>query len=127
MPDVRASPSLGGRPFIDAYGDGGFRLRGERHRGSLLLLPSGVRAWPVTSFAEITAASFEAVLSEKAAIEFLLVGTGAKLLPLEASLRQALAAQGLPTESMDTGAACRTYNVLIAEGRRVAVALIAVP
>jgi uncharacterized protein len=115
-----------GRAAIEAYGNGGFRFAGMSHRGSILCLPSAVLAWDVSSLAELTEASLADVLAERHAIETLLVGTGRQpaLLPREpfARLREA----GVGVDGMNTGAAARTYNVLLAEGRAVAAALIAV-
>jgi len=61
------------------------------------------------------------------AVELLLFGQGARMAPVPPALRQGLREAGIGLEPMDTGAACRTYNVLAAEGRRIAAALIAVP
>jgi uncharacterized protein len=104
---------------ISSYGDGGFRFGDHSHRGDLLVLPSGMRAWDGEDFSE--------VLSEKAEIDFLLVGTGAKLKSLDAKAAASVAAAGILADSMSTGAAVATYNVMLAEGRRVAAAFIAVP
>lgn len=115
-----------GQAPIDAYGNGGFRFAEMSHRGSLLILPSGIHGWAVGDMAELTAASFEPVFAERAEIEFVLLGTGAAQSWPEASVRQAFADNDLVVECMDTGAAVRTYNVLLAESRSVAAALIAV-
>jgi uncharacterized protein len=115
-----------GRAPIEAYGDGGFRFAGMSHRGSILALPSGIEAWPVAAAAEIGAASLARLLTEAAAIEFLLVGTGPAMLPLSREARAALQRAGLAPELMATGAAVRTYNVLLSEDRAVAAALVAV-
>lgn len=116
-----------GQHLIDAYGDGGFRFAEMSHRGSILALPSGVRAWEVTAPEGITAASLAPVLAEAGAIELLLLGTGPEIRPLPAALRARLREAGIGVEAMQTGAAARTYNVLLAERRKVAAALIAVP
>ncbi|PZU87603.1 MAG: hypothetical protein DI527_18435 [Chelatococcus sp.] len=96
------------------------------HRGSILATPSGVRKWPVTSFAEVTEDSLRPVIDEAGTIDFLLVGTGPDIAFFPPALREALKAAGITVEAMATGAAARTYNVLVAEERRVAAALIAV-
>jgi uncharacterized protein len=111
---------------IDAYGNGGFRFADMSHKGSLLCLPSGIHAWDVTSAAELDVVSFAKVLNEKAGILFLLLGTGRTQVFPSRDIRNAFEAAGLGLEPMDTGAACRTYNVLLAERRPVAAALIAV-
>lgn len=111
---------------IDAYGDGGFRFADMSHRGSILCLPSGIYGWDVSSAEQLDVASFARVFADKDRIEFLLLGTGRTQVFPSPELRNAFAAAGLGLEPMDTGAACRTYNVLLAEHRRVAAALIAV-
>jgi uncharacterized protein len=114
-------------PSIDAYGDGGFRLDGARHEGSLLILGDEARSWPVASLAELDAASLAPVLEAgRAAVEFVLLGVGARNAMPPRALREALQRAGIGLEFMDTPAAARLYNVLTAEGRRVAAALIAV-
>lgn len=117
---------LPGAHLIDAYGGGGFRLADLSHRGSLLALPSGMWAWGVTHPSELDEAAFARVIAEADAIDTLLVGTGADIAPLRKPVREALRAAGLVVETMATGAAARTWNILIAEKRRVAAALIAV-
>jgi uncharacterized protein len=111
---------------IDAYGAGGFRFGEMSHRGSLLALPSGMHAWPVSRAAEIDEASMRPVLLEAEAIRLLLVGTGADLAPLDQALRWRLREAGIGVEAMPTAAAIRTWNVLLAEDRQVAAALVAV-
>ena len=115
-----------GRAPIDAYGSGGFRFAAMSHRGSILCLPSAVLAWHVHSMAELTAADLAPVIAEHADIDFLLLGTGPRQILPAPEIRTALAAAGIGLEVMDTGAAARTYNVLLEEGRHVAAALIAV-
>jgi uncharacterized protein len=117
---------LPGRHQLEAYGNGGFRFGGMSHRGSILVLPSGVRAWPVESVGEIDQAALAPILAEAEAIEILLLGTGIEPTFVDERLRAPLAAAGIRLDAMQTGAAARTYNVLIAEDRRVAAALIAV-
>lgn len=115
-----------GRPPIDAYGNGGFRFAGMSHQGSILSLPSGVHGWPVTEFRALDIAALQPILAEAAAIEFLIVGTGPDIAWLADELRAALSAGGVRVEVMSTGAAVRTYNVMLSEDRPVAAALIAV-
>ena len=116
-----------GRHAIEGYGKGGFAFARMSHRGSILALPSGVRKWTATSPAEITAGSLAALFAEPAgAVELLLVGTGDDLVPLSPELRARLKQAGLRADPMATAAAARTYNVLLAEDRRVAAALLAV-
>lgn len=114
-----------GRPGIDSYGNGGFRFADMSHRGSLLLLPSGVYSWEQTEEEAITRASLERVFAETG-IEFLILGTGRQLRLVDPDLRTALKAKGIASDPMGTGAAVRTYNIMLAEQRPVAAALIAV-
>ncbi len=116
-----------GRGLIQAYGEGGFRIAGARVAGSVLVFLDRVVPWPVERFAEVTLASLEEVLAETPKVELLLVGCGQRQLPAPPSLGESLLGAGVAAEFMDTGAACRTFNVLLAEERRVAAALIAVP
>ena len=116
-----------GRAPIEAYGNGGFRFAGMSHRGSILCLPSGIHGWKDAPAAQaIDAASLAPVFDEADGIEVLLVGTGATLVPLPAAVRERCRAAGIVAEPMATGAAVRTFNVLLAEDRAVAAALVAV-
>jgi uncharacterized protein len=115
-----------GRPFIEAYGDGGFRVSGARHHGSVLILPDATHRWPIDTFDAVTADSFALILEQQTMIDILLLGCGARLRLVTADLRAPLRTAGITLDAMDTGAACRTYNLLAAEERRVAAALIAV-
>ncbi|MBX9592607.1 MAG: hypothetical protein K2X43_25240 [Hyphomonadaceae bacterium] len=113
-----------GRAPIEAYGNGGFRFAGMSHRGSILCLPSGIYAWEPAHPLDL--ASLAPVLAEKAALGLLILGTGDRQVFPASDLRRAFAEAGVALEAMATGAACRTYNVLLAEGRPVGAALVAV-
>ena len=114
-------------PSIDAYGDGGFRLAGARHEGSVLILKDVARAWDVTALADLTLAALQPVLDAgPAEVEFVLLGTGARNAQPPREVREGLRRAGIGLEFMDTPTAARIYNVLTAEGRRLAAALIAV-
>ncbi len=102
---------------VDGYGPGFFRIGGTVVRGPVIVLPSGVVGW--AGFDE-TAPLLAAVGS----IDVLFVGTGAEIAHLPVPFREALEAVGLGVEGMSSPAACRTYNVLLSEGRRVGLALI---
>ncbi|TIO11043.1 Mth938-like domain-containing protein [Mesorhizobium sp.] len=115
-----------GRAPIEAYGNGGFRFADMSHRGSLLCLPSGIYGWEPADPLALTAADFAKLLDEADKVEILLVGAGKDLRLLPAALRTTLKAAGIASDPMSTGAAVRTYNVLLAENRAVAAALIAV-
>lgn len=128
MTEPKYSGFLPGRHVIEGYGAGGFRFAGMSHRGSILALPSGIRAWDAVVAADISIASLQPILDEPpGSIEHLLVGTGPMLMPLPRALREMLAEAGITAEPMATGAAARTYSILLAEDRRVAAALLAVP
>lgn len=115
-----------GRPLVEAYGPGSFRIGGIGHQGSVLLLPDAVRPWPAGTVQSLTIEAF-AEVGPGGEIDLLVVGTGAKAVPFPPHLRQDLRARGIVVEAMATPSACRTYNILAAEGRRVAAALIALP
>ena len=115
------------RPPIDAYGDLGFRIRGARHEGSQLILPAAITSWPVSAMEELRTEHLAAIAEIAAEIEILILGTGIKFVRPAPDIRFAVERAGIGLEAMDTGAACRTYNVLLAERRRIAAALIAVP
>lgn len=114
------------RKLVDGYGAGGFKIAGERLAGSLLISSLATWNWSVAAASDATLESLEPLLGAEPELEILLLGTGLRMAPPMASLRVALKARGITLEIMATGAACRTYNVLVAEGRRVAAALIAV-
>ncbi len=115
-----------GRFIIDAYGRGGFRFAEMSHRGSILALPSGIHAWEVAGHGGFTPEAFAKVIAERAAIDVLLIGAGDAPYPLAEEVRWTLRDAGLGLDVMTTGAAARTYNIMLAEGRRVAAALVAV-
>lgn len=111
---------------IDAYGNGGFRFADMSHRGSLLCLPTGMHAWPVSTSSEITADTLAAVFAAADDIDVLMIGLGNDIAAIPRALREALREQNIIVEAIGTGGAVRTYNVLLAERRAVAAALIAV-
>jgi len=115
-----------GQAALSDYGDGGFRFAGLSHHGSLLLVPSGIYAWNVSEFATLKSQDFQLVFLESSRIEFLLLGCGPQLLLPDMQIRNAFDTHDIGLEFMDTGAAVRTYNVLLAEKSSVAAALIAV-
>lgn len=108
-----------GSPPVDGYGPGFFRIAGAVHRGGLALLPAGPVAW--AGLPDILP-----MLEQAAAIDVLLIGMGAEIAALPRDLRARLEQAGIGVEIMATPPACRTYNVLLSEGRRVAAALIPV-
>jgi uncharacterized protein len=112
---------------IDAYGKGGFAFADMSHRGSLLCLPDAIWAWPVTKVAEIDEYTLSRVFAAANGIDSLIIGTGTDVWIVPNRLREALRAVHIGLDSMQTGPAIRTYNIMIGERRRVAAALIAVP
>ncbi|PWL18001.1 hypothetical protein DKP76_09700 [Falsochrobactrum shanghaiense] len=115
-----------GRAPIDAYGNGGFRFADMSHRGSILCLPSGIHGWEPQTPPILSRRDVDMILEQAADIEILLVGTGVDLRRIPDDVRAALRAHHISSDPMSTGAAVRTYNVLLAEDRAVAAALIAV-
>lgn len=123
MPDA---PHLPRQALIDAHGGGGFRFDAMSHRGSLLCLPNGIWAWPVSDVRDITTASLEVVFAGAADIHVFLIGAGRDPWRIPDRLRQRFRNAGISVDAMTTGAAAQTYNILLEEGRRVGAALIAV-
>ena len=115
-----------GRPHIESYGNEGFRFGGGSHKGALLFLPEGVLSWEVTDAAEFQLSHFEAVFHQAAGIELFLLGCGHQLVFPPVEIRQAFTSHNVGLEVMNTGAACRTYNVLLSENRAVAAGLLPV-
>lgn len=111
---------------VEAYGNGGFRFGGMSHRGSILILPSGVHGWSPALPADITPESLAQVLEEASEIEMLLIGTGLNLVPARRDVGQALREHDIKHEAMSTGAAVRLFNVMLGERRKFAAALLAV-
>jgi uncharacterized protein len=111
---------------IEAYGQGGFRFAGMSHRGSLLCLPDGIWASPATQASEVDEAALQRVFDSEAPIAHCLIGTGTRMSHLAPALRQKFRERKIAVETMATGAAIRTYNILLDEGRPIAALLIAV-
>ena len=110
------------RQVIESYSAEGFRVSGIVHKGAILVLPRVTIAWPVAAIAEISLESLAPILGGE--LRVLLLGCGRRMLPVPPALRQALRQREIVVDPMDTGAACRTYNILLAEDRRVAAALL---
>ncbi len=120
------APHLPRPALIDAYGNGGFRFAGMSHRGSLLCLPDGIWAWPVTDVSGLTETALEPVFSRVQALDVFLIGAGRDPWAMSSQLRRRFRELSLSVDAMATGAAVRTYNILLAEDRRVGAGLIAV-
>jgi uncharacterized protein len=126
MPDAAPRGHYPYQAAIDAYGSGGFRFAGMSHHGSLLCLPSGMDAWRISSPDEITLATLGAVLAASDRIEVLFIGQGPDFRPLDPAIRAAFRDRGIIVEASSTRNAVSTYNILLAEQRPVAAALLAV-
>ena len=111
--------SFDGATPIDGYGPGFFRIGGQAFEGGVLVTARGARSWGGYE-------DMRPLLDLKEEVDVLFVGTGADTAHIPSGLRQPLEAAGLGVEVMNSPAACRTYNVLLSEGRRVAVALLPV-
>jgi uncharacterized protein len=115
-----------GRAPIDGYGQGGFRFAGMSHRGSLLIVPSGIYAWNVFDPREISERSLTRVFAEADQIDLLMIGSGRDPVAIPIALRERCKEAKISIDIQPTGGATSTYNVLLDENRRVAAALIAV-
>jgi len=120
------TPHLPRPAQIEAYGDGGFRFGGMSHRGSLLCLPDGIWAWPVKDHAQLTSSVLAPVFARGEALDVFLIGVGRDPWPLPERIRARFRELSISVDTMPTGAAVRTYNILLAEDRRVGAGLIAV-
>nr|HEV8012254.1 MTH938/NDUFAF3 family protein [Bradyrhizobium sp.] len=127
MADRSDAPHLPRSAPIEAYGKGGFAFADMSHRGSLLCLPEAIWAWPVAKAEDIDQIALERVFAAAAGIDTLIIGTGTDVWLPPPALREALRAVRVVLDTMQTGPAVRTYNIMIGERRRVAAALIAVP
>lgn len=114
-----------GRQVVNSYGPGMFRISGTVHHGSVLVFPDRTVTWPVVGLDGLSAEDLAQVAASGQTVDVLLFGCGERMQLVPPVVRDALRRDGIIVEPMDTGAACRTYNVLMAEGRRVAAALIA--
>jgi uncharacterized protein len=115
--------SPAGRQVIESYGPKGFRVSSAVYPGAILVFPDKVESWMAAIMAEVTLTSLKPLL-DHGGVEILLLGCGKSIARVPEELRQALRRQGIVVDTMDTGAACRTYNVLLAEDRLVAAALL---
>ncbi|MAF98383.1 MAG: hypothetical protein CMH26_07090 [Micavibrio sp.] len=115
-----------GSQIIQGYGDGGFRVSQVAYEGAVIVTAQETIAWSPahTNLKEMQESDFAPLIDRAQDIDVVLLGCGEKIAFMPAPLKQELRAHGLVIEVMDSGAACRTYNVLMAEGRRVAAALL---
>ena len=115
-----------GRQVVESYGDGQFRVTGVRHLGSVLVQRDRTDPWVIDSMTQLSVASLAPLFERPGWVEVLLLGCGPRIIQPGPAIRAELKALGVVIEPMDTGAACRTYNVLLSEDRRVAAALFAI-
>ncbi|MEA3640760.1 MAG: Mth938-like domain-containing protein [Lamprobacter sp.] len=110
-------------PLIEAHEPGQVRIQGQHYQGTLALTAGRILTdWGPAQFEQLTSAHFEVIAA--LAPQVVVLGTGARQRFPDPALYACLFAQGIGIEIMDTGAACRTYNILAGEGRRVVAALI---
>lgn len=116
-----ADPSL---IQVEAYGNGGFRLNGRRFEGTVCLLPSGISQPSLRTAAHLDGSNWPAeILTQAPDLDVVLVGTGATMHLIPKAAQAALRAAGTHCEPMNTGAGCRTFNVLVLDGRRIGALL----
>ena len=104
---------------VDGYGPGFFRIGGEVYEGALVVLPSGIAPWGGFDDAQ-------RLIDVADAIDVVFIGTGAEIAYISVEFRKSLEDVGLGVEVMSSPTACRTYNVVLSEGRRVGLALLPV-
>ena len=114
-----------GQQIVQSYGSGHFKVSRIDYQGSVIVLPKQTISWDVNVLDDVNLGSLAPVLAEEPCIEILLIGCGEAMQLLPRSLMDTCRQKGLAIDTMDTGAACRTYNILAAEGRRVAAGLVA--
>jgi uncharacterized protein len=117
---------LPGRHAITGYGQGGFRFADMSHKGSILVLPSGIHHIDIPEPFAHDDRLYGQVFAEAAEIDILLIGAGMVPFPIPQPLRWRFRDAGISADVMTTAAACSTWNVLLAEGRRAAALLTAV-
>jgi uncharacterized protein len=128
---MRVTPTApAGRQFVEGYGSGRFRISGVEHRGAVLVLRTQTIAWPLADGAAVTDESLAPMIDAVIAagdVTVLLLGCGQRMTLVPPASRERLRGAGVVIEPMETGSACRTYNVLLSEDRQVAAALIPLP
>jgi uncharacterized protein len=113
------------RQIVQSYGSGHFKVSRIDYQGSVIILPNQTISWDVNILDDVNLESLAPVIAEDPRIEILLIGCGDMMQLLPRTLMDKFRQKGLAIDAMDTGAACRTYNILAAEGRRVAAGLVA--
>ena len=115
-----------GRNIIQSYGNGKFQISDKQYDHSVLVFPDQIIPWSPMDTNNLIVDDFKKVLTVGPIVELLLLGCGKTTWFLPLPLRDELKEMGLVLEPMDTGAACRTFNVLLGENRRIAAALMLV-
>lgn len=111
---------------IDAYGDGGFRIAGERHDGPVIIHAGKVHSWNVTidDIKDLKSSDLEDLLKADIKPDIVVLGVGARMRHPSADIRKAFRQAGIGLEVLDTASACRVYNLIGADARHVAAALL---
>ena len=111
---------------MDGYGDGGFRINGERREGGLIVLETEALSIPAVSMDDLTPAVLQPLVDRADALDVVIFGTGARMAFLPPEVMELLDRHRIGFDPMDTGAACRSFNVLVTEDRRAAAVLLPV-
>ncbi len=122
--ELQHQPPVGGLQLIQSYGEGSFKVSGRRYEGSILVLTDRTESWAIECFNDLSLPSLTSIIEAEPPVELLIIGCGSTFALAPVTLREVLKSKGIGVETMDTGAACRTYNVLAGEGRRVGAALV---
>ncbi|HCR86515.1 MAG TPA: hypothetical protein DIV86_07560 [Alphaproteobacteria bacterium] len=115
-----------GRKVIETYGAGSFTISSAKYDFSIIITPFSLKESEAKNISEITENDISILIDEKDKIDFVLVGFGENSDYLPTNIEKILAKENIRIEYMSTGAACRTYNVLMSEERKIAAILIAI-
>jgi len=114
-----------GTQVIQGYANGGFKVSGQTYEGAVMVTPSGTLAWDAPADVKgLKPEHFQSLIDVSGDVDVVLLGAGVSIAFLAADIKNHIKNNGLSIDVMDTGAACRTYNVLVAEGRRVCALLL---
>lgn len=114
-----------GQQIVQSYAGGVFRISGESYQSAVILTPEQTTLWDIDKEVDaLTLDDFEPIINLASEYDVFLFGSGSMIQFLPKELKNQLRAKGVSFDVMDTGAACRTYNVLMAEGRRVLVVML---
>lgn len=124
--DDATSHNVTRHQLIEAFGNHGFKLNGQRYEGSVIVFADHTESWPVTDWAVVQGDDFRPILQAKSLPEIVIAGCGERFEMVPKAIKRLFHDYGISIEAMDTGTACRTYNILLSEGRKVAAALVAI-